>query len=118
MNVVRKLPYIVCIIDGLADLMIQARAADVEDAIYPTGPTCPCCRYPPHHRRAPLGGRTHRGHQANFPARISFQVSSKVDSRCILDQIGAERLIGRGDMLHLPAWPIQAHPYPGGLCQR
>jgi S-DNA-T family DNA segregation ATPase FtsK/SpoIIIE len=40
--------------------------------------------------------------KVNFPARISFQVSSKVDSRTILDTIGAERLLGRGDMLFLP----------------
>src|SRR5581483_7709277 len=40
--------------------------------------------------------------KANFPARISFKVSSRVDSRTILDAIGAERLLGEGDMLFLP----------------
>src|SRR2546422_8012502 len=40
--------------------------------------------------------------KANFPARVSFQVSSRVDSRTILDAIGAERLLGEGDMLFLP----------------
>ena len=40
--------------------------------------------------------------KANIPSRISFQVSSKVDSRTILDQIGAENLLGHGDMLYLP----------------
>src|SRR5262249_51748546 len=40
--------------------------------------------------------------KANFPARISFQVTSRVDSRTILDAIGAERLLGEGDMLFLP----------------
>ena len=40
--------------------------------------------------------------KANFPTRISFQVSSKVDSRTILDQLGAEALLGAGDMLFMP----------------
>ena len=50
--------------------------------------------------------------KSNFPARISFQVSSKIDSRTILDQMGAEKLLGRGDMLFLPpgsASPIRVH---------
>ncbi|HPV14096.1 MAG TPA: DNA translocase FtsK 4TM domain-containing protein [Candidatus Cloacimonadota bacterium] len=50
--------------------------------------------------------------KANFPARIAFQVSSRVDSRVILDMIGAERLLGLGDMLFLPpgkAMPIRIH---------
>ena len=50
--------------------------------------------------------------KSNFPARISFQVSSKVDSRTIIDQMGAEKLLGRGDMLFLlpgTASPIRLH---------
>ena len=50
--------------------------------------------------------------KANFPARIAFQVASKVDSRTILDQNGAEQLIGRGDMLFVPpgsSRPVRIH---------
>ena len=50
--------------------------------------------------------------KANFPARIAFQVSSNVDSRTIIDHIGAEKLLGRGDMLYLPpgqSAPIRLH---------
>jgi S-DNA-T family DNA segregation ATPase FtsK/SpoIIIE len=50
--------------------------------------------------------------KANIPCRIAFQVSAKVDSRTILDQIGAEHLLGHGDMLYLPSgtsMPIRVH---------
>jgi S-DNA-T family DNA segregation ATPase FtsK/SpoIIIE len=50
--------------------------------------------------------------KANIPTRIAFQVSSKIDSRTILDQMGAEALLGMGDMLYLPSgtgFPIRVH---------
>jgi S-DNA-T family DNA segregation ATPase FtsK/SpoIIIE len=53
--------------------------------------------------------------KANFPARISFQVTARVDSRTILDHIGAERLLGRGDMLYLPAGSARLQRLHGPL---
>jgi len=50
--------------------------------------------------------------KANIPTRLSFQVSSKIDSRTILDQMGAEALLGMGDMLYMPSgtgYPIRVH---------
>jgi DNA segregation ATPase FtsK/SpoIIIE, S-DNA-T family len=53
--------------------------------------------------------------KANFPARISFRVASKVDSRTILDSNGSESLLGRGDMLYLPAGSSRLHRIHGSL---
>ena len=101
-NEVKTLPSIVVLIDELADLMMVA-GNEVEESI---------CRLAQMARAVGIHLilATQRPSvdvitgliKANLPARISFRVSSKIDSRTILDSNGAEQLLGRGDMLYLP----------------
>ena len=105
----RPLPYIVIIIDELADLMLldgqnveaaitrlaqMARAVGIHLILATQRPSVDV-----------ITGLI----KANFPARVSFRVATKVDSRTILDANGAEALLGRGDMLYLPNGSARVH---------
>jgi S-DNA-T family DNA segregation ATPase FtsK/SpoIIIE len=108
----QRLPYIVVVIDELADLMMvvgkkieeliarlaqKARAAGIHLILATQRPSVDV-----------ITGLI----KANIPTRLSFQVSSKIDSRTILDQMGAEALLGMGDMLYMPSgtgFPIRVH---------
>jgi S-DNA-T family DNA segregation ATPase FtsK/SpoIIIE len=108
----QKLPYIVIIIDELADMMMvvgkkveeliarlaqKARASGVHLILATQRPSVDV-----------ITGLI----KANIPTRIAFQVSSKIDSRTILDQMGAEQLLGHGDMLYVPpgtSVPVRVH---------
>ena len=111
----KPLPYIVIVIDELADLMMvdttnveesitrlaqMARAVGIHLILATQRPSVDV-----------ITGLI----KANFPARISFRVASKVDSRTILDTNGAESLLGRGDMLYLPAGSSRIHRIHGPL---
>jgi DNA segregation ATPase FtsK/SpoIIIE, S-DNA-T family len=110
-----RLPNIVVIVDELADLMMtmgrhveepitrlaqKARAAGIHLILATQRPSVDV-----------ITGLI----KANFPARISFQTTSRVDSRTILDQIGAERLLGGGDMLYMPAGTARVQRLHGPL---
>src|SRR6202049_1417386 len=111
----KPLPYIVSVIDELADLMMvdtsnveesitrlaqMARAVGIHLILATQRPSVDV-----------ITGLI----KANFPARISFRVASKVDSRTILDANGSESLLGRGDMLYLPSGSSRLHRIHGPL---
>jgi S-DNA-T family DNA segregation ATPase FtsK/SpoIIIE len=111
----KPLPYLVIVIDELADLMMvdtngveesitrlaqMARAVGIHLILATQRPSVDV-----------ITGLI----KANFPARISFRVASKVDSRTILDSNGSESLLGKGDMLYLPAGSARLHRIHGPL---
>jgi len=111
----KPLPYLVIIIDELADLMM-VDTNNVEESITRLAQMARAVGIhlilaTQRHSVDVITGLI----KANFPARISFRVASKVDSRTILDSNGSESLLGKGDMLYLPAGSARLHRIHGPL---
>src|SRR5260370_6920576 len=111
----KPLPYLIIVIDELADLMM-VDTNNVEESITRLAQMARAVGIhlilaTQHTSVDVITGLI----KANFPARISFRVASKVDSRTILDSNGSESLLGKGDMLYLPAGSARLHRIHGPL---
>jgi DNA segregation ATPase FtsK/SpoIIIE, S-DNA-T family len=113
----RTMPYILCVIDELADLMMIA-SAEVEDAVIRLAQKSRAVGI---HlllaTQRPSADIITGMIKANVPARIAFAVSSQTDSRVILDQNGAESLLGKGDMLFRPVGASRTSRIQGSLIE-
>ncbi|MFC1498264.1 DNA translocase FtsK 4TM domain-containing protein [Verrucomicrobiota bacterium] len=112
-----KIPYIVIVIDELADLMLAAQM-EIENCI---ARLAQLSRAVGIHMilstQRPSVNVITGTIKANFPARIAFQVAQKVDSRTILDTMGADKLLGSGDMLFLPPGTSKLTRAQGAICK-
>lgn len=111
----KHLPYIIIVIDEIADLMMVS-SADVEESIMRLAQMARAVGI---HlllaTQRPSVDVLTGTIKANFPSRIAFRVSQRVDSRTIIDQMGAEQLLGRGDMLFLPSGSARLIRLHGGF---
>ena len=114
----RKLPYIVIIIDELADLMLTEAKVEVESAINRlTAKARAAAIHLVVATQRPSTKVITGNIKTNLPCRIAFKVTANVDSRVILDRVGAEALLGKGDMLYTPVGSSVLERVQGAMVQ-